>query len=157
MGFKEHGRTHRVILRLVSRAPPRRALFALDVYRTHPRVEARDVAFNRSIQLRSAHLPALADVPFWTVIDLTSQASSHSPTAPRTEPWGGGPDEDQPTSASQAAISCAPLGSMWPSFRLRVPEGMPNLLDRNRVAGSDLRSGPGATRLHVAKATARTP
>jgi len=57
---------------------------------------------------------AHADIPLWTVIGFTSQAPSHSPITPRTEQRGGGPNEDQPTAATQKAMPYALPGSMRP-------------------------------------------
>ena len=79
---------------------------------------------------------ALACVPFWTAIDLPSQASCHSPIAPRTKRRGGGPNEDQSTSATQMALSYASLGSMWP-YHPSSPEGASELSNQNQVTGPD--------------------
>lgn len=59
------------------------------------------------------------------------------PIAPRTKRRGGGPNEDQPTSAPQMALSHTLRGSMRPLPVRRLPKEAPHQLDQNQVARPD--------------------
>jgi len=136
MGFKEQGRSHRTIIRLVKRTPSVRTTFVADASMTHPQDETRDAAFNRSIQRQGCHDCCVDSLPFETSSGLTSQAPSHSPIVPRTKQRGGGLHEDQPTFAPDDR-ALMPPSSMRPRRMLCLPEGLLSGLNQNQATRLD--------------------